>query len=71
MVVLGEINPGDEVLAKRQGRSVSNMISQKGTWFIPEALVHFPKALVKRMIMEIYLDLRRCGVKLKLKWGMG
>ena len=67
----GEINPGDRLLAKRQGKPRSNMISQKGTWFIPEILTQFPKASVKRMKMEIYLGLRRCGVKLKYKWGVG
>ena len=41
------------------------MITQKGTRFIPEALVHLPKSLVKRMTMEIYPDFRRCWVKLK------
>lgn len=63
MVVWGEINPGDELLAKRQGRPVCNMISQKLTWFFSEILTHFPKALGKRMKMEIYPDIRRCKVK--------
>jgi hypothetical protein len=65
VVVWGEINPGNKFLAKRQGRPVNNMISQKGTWFIPGSLSYFTKELVKRMKMEIYPDIRRCGVKLK------
>ena len=65
MVVWGEINPGDRVLAKRQGKPFSNMISQKGTRVVSEILTQFPKALVKRMKMEVYPDNRSYGVKLK------
>jgi hypothetical protein len=53
VVVWGVINPGDRVLAKRQGRPVNNMITQKGTWFISEVLVQFTKVLGKRIKMKL------------------
>jgi hypothetical protein len=41
------------------------MISQKGTGFISEILTHFPKVLIKRMKMEIYLDIKSCQGRIK------
>jgi hypothetical protein len=63
VVVWGEINPGDELSVKRQESQLSNMISQKRNWFIPEALVQFHKSLVRRLKMGIYPDVRTYGAK--------